>query len=250
MFGKNVQRPQALTDGLHLRVQSVFPTIQGEGPYVGYPALFVRLHGCNLACSFCDTDFESKPTIVGIDSLVTIAQDVTRGHQFPLVVITGGEPLLQNIVPLVEALADVQIASQIETAGTVWVPGLEHTFATIVCSPKTPKVHPMIQRWCTAWKYIVRDNGDQMAYSEVDGLPVKATQAGHEGQDSILARPERSDTTIYLQPCEEYLHSNHNAPEPLPYPQRTDANTTLAVRLCIKHGYRLSIQVHKVVNLP
>ena len=57
MFGKNPIRKPENHDGNFLKIQEIFYTIQGEGIYSGYPAVFVRLGGCNLACKFCDTDF-------------------------------------------------------------------------------------------------------------------------------------------------------------------------------------------------
>ena len=59
MFGNNPIRKPESGDGSHLQVQEIFPTVQGEGPNTGVPSVFVRLGGCNLACDFCDTEFES-----------------------------------------------------------------------------------------------------------------------------------------------------------------------------------------------
>jgi organic radical activating enzyme len=58
MRGNNPIRPPEQGDGMILQVKSIFATIQGEGPNVGTPAVFIRLGGCNLACEFCDTSFE------------------------------------------------------------------------------------------------------------------------------------------------------------------------------------------------
>ena len=60
MFGTNPSRKQVLDDGQELWVQEVFYTLQGEGPFSGQPALFIRLAGCNLRCFWCDTEFESS----------------------------------------------------------------------------------------------------------------------------------------------------------------------------------------------
>ena len=99
------------------------PTFQGEGPSLGRRAGFLRLGRCNLACDFCDTrytwDWDTfDPTTelhhAAADDLAT----QLRAMDVPLVVITGGEPLLQqaHLVPLLEAL-DTDI--EIETAGTI-----------------------------------------------------------------------------------------------------------------------------------
>jgi 7-carboxy-7-deazaguanine synthase len=63
VYGKNPVRKQELTEDGSLDVVDIFPTIQGEGPNAGRPAVFVRLWGCNLTCSFCDTDFEPTPVV-------------------------------------------------------------------------------------------------------------------------------------------------------------------------------------------
>jgi 7-carboxy-7-deazaguanine synthase len=243
MFGTNVLRGPERGDGEHLWVQALFPTIQGEGPLAGTPALFLRLAGCNLRCTFCDTDFETSEWRPSLNELM---RRVTHDHDpaSSLVVITGGEPLRQNVVPLVDRLLAHEYRSQCETAGTLWVPGLEDRLSShrisFVCSPKTGAVHPMIQRYCKDWKYIVstRDTVD-----ESDGLPIACTQEG--GQRVRLARPPRSCDTVWLQPCEEYNPLTRE-PDAL----ATRANERRAVGLCRGYGHRLSLQLHKHLGLP
>src|SRR4051812_4694104 len=99
MRGNNPIRKPVQDEGRELGVKSIFPTLQGEGPYTGHPAVFVRLGGCNLACSFCDTDFEGFSTlgVTGIVEQVTkLAVNEAGERVRHLVVITGGEPLRQN----------------------------------------------------------------------------------------------------------------------------------------------------------
>lgn len=110
-----------------LVVSEVFgPTFQGEGPTVGRRAAFVRLGRCNLDCAFCDTpytwDWERYDPAVElhrrtVDDVVAdvAAMGVDR------VVITGGEPLLQQrrLVPFLEACADRRWAVEVETNGTI-----------------------------------------------------------------------------------------------------------------------------------
>ena len=69
MHGTNPIRPPVTGDGAMLEVQHIFPTLQGEGPYAGVPAVFIRLGGCNLACTFCDTEFESFK-VMGVREIV------------------------------------------------------------------------------------------------------------------------------------------------------------------------------------
>ena len=98
-----------------LPVMEAFYTIQGEGYHQGKAAYFIRLGGCNLACDFCDTEFERFAPMA-------VAEIVARAREeaLPLAVITGGEPLRQNIAPLCEALLHAGMQVQIETNGTLW----------------------------------------------------------------------------------------------------------------------------------
>jgi len=246
MFGQNPIRKQDLTSPQRLRVQEVFPTIQGEGPYAGLPAVFVRLHGCNLKCFWCDTDFESSTWEPSIDELMDHIEDAFSelGEPNPfigrLVVITGGEPLIQNLEWLIGELVEHGCLTQIETNGSCWQPNLirfiEMGRLVFVCSPKTGKVHKEILDHCIHWKYIV----DALSADEEDGLPIASTQT--EGKYMKLARPKPSNpwNNIWVQPM-DMDHVNPNI---------TKANTAHATGLVMKYGYRLCIQTHKVVGLP
>jgi organic radical activating enzyme len=138
-----------------LFVTSMFFTLQGEGPYAGMPALFIRLAKCNLDCGFCDTFFDDGDwlTFTQIDSKIyqTICEFWNnKGEPVPLwalseeggplypnivLVLTGGEPLLQdNITKFMEAKVGDFKAVQVESNGlpdTVVPDGV-----TLVCSPK------------------------------------------------------------------------------------------------------------------
>jgi 7-carboxy-7-deazaguanine synthase len=112
--------PAPIMDGImsekvHLTINEIFHSIQGESTHMGRPCVFIRLTACDLRCSWCDTEYAfyegSKKTI---DEIITeISQWPTR-----LVEITGGEPLLQpNVVPLMERLLSEGYEVLVETGG-------------------------------------------------------------------------------------------------------------------------------------
>lgn len=110
-----------------LVVSEVFgPTLQGEGPSAGRPAGFVRLGRCNLACSWCDTPytwdwsrFDPAAELHEIRAADVVAQVAAMGVD--LVVVTGGEPLLQQrrLPALLAPLRALGCEVEVETAGTV-----------------------------------------------------------------------------------------------------------------------------------
>jgi len=123
-------------------VGSSWLTIQGEGPFAGTRAVFVRLAGCNLRCPTCDTDYTTDARDVAVESLAVTVNDAMLGEvkwhhantggndgrkilaSRSVVVITGGEPMRQEaLVPFVRHLIlDYGLTVQIETNGTL---GLE-----------------------------------------------------------------------------------------------------------------------------
>lgn len=113
-----------------MKINEIFYSLQGEGHYTGTPAVFIRFAGCNLKCSFCDTDFTSFTEMTEDDIVREIGQYPTN-H----IVITGGEPTLQITASLVSKLHDAGKYVQIETNGTNVLPeGCNIDWVT--CSPK------------------------------------------------------------------------------------------------------------------
>lgn len=241
MFGQNKITGPFRNDDGSLLVNSLFFTIQGEGPDQGRPAIFLRLAKCNLRCWFCDTEFE-RGEQVEFDILCSRIVALSAQHGCELVVITGGEPLLQNIVPLVKFLnSTLGISVSVETAGTVHYPELDDVFCPmrskggnlIVCSPKTPKIHPELAKLVGAFKYIVREG----EVDKNDGLPIMSTQ--RIGTYAHLYRqPAGRPIPIWVQPCDEHDEALNKA------------NLRVAVESAMKHGYRLGIQLHKIAELP
>jgi 7-carboxy-7-deazaguanine synthase len=99
-----------------LRVNEIFKSIQGESTYAGIPCVFIRLTGCNLRCSYCDTAYAYDEGLV--ISLSEIIERVKR-YECRNVCITGGEPLLQeNINKLINLLKKNHFNVYIETNGS------------------------------------------------------------------------------------------------------------------------------------
>jgi len=119
--------------GGHLRIQERFVSVQGEGSLVGVPSSFVRVSGCNLRCTWCDTPRSSWAPEGERQSLEEIVSWCALGPRH--VVLTGGEPLLfARCAPLSRALRAAGHHLTIETAGSVWCEGVEADLMSI--SPK------------------------------------------------------------------------------------------------------------------
>ena len=245
MFGKNKIMKPEIHSGENLDVQEVFSTLQGEGPYVGQPSVFIRLGGCNLACNFCDTEFDSynKISLKKILSRVEKLAKNSKGIVVrKLIVITGGEPLRQPIERLCEELVKRNFLVQIETNGTLFRKLPKEI--KIICSPKisicTPnrtanasarsplnkgeprgkyhQIRPDLLSRINAFKFIISKN--QKNYRDVAEV----------GQSKL-------QIPVYVQPMDEYDEA------------KNQANLELAKKLCEEHGYFLSLQTHKILGI-
>lgn len=138
-----------------------------------------------------------------------------------LVVITGGEPLRQNIAPLCEALLAAGFKVQIETNGTLWRELPEEV--DIICSPKNTgggymKIRGDLLPRVNAFKFIISAQDEH--YHHV----------GDVGQGEY-------QTPVYVQPMDEYDD------------RRNADNVALALKLAMENGYRLSLQTHKILGI-
>lgn len=224
---------QTTTDGATLDVHHIFATIQGEGPFAGVPAIFVRLYGCNLQCPFCDTDYTSeKITFTKNDLLHAI--DRLAGTTYNLVVFSGGEPMRQSIGPMVAKLILNGYMVQVETNGTLYQEEFpyNHERCKIVCSPKTGTINKKLLPHIDALKYVV--HADMI--DPEDGLPLKALN--HTASPHVAKPPKGfNKQAIYVQPID------------VDNPAENERHLKAAINSCMKFGYRLCIQVHKTVGL-
>jgi len=125
-----------------LQLAEIFYSLQGEGTWTGTPAVFVRLAGCNLSCSFCDTDYALK-FFASVDDVV--ARVRSEGGDCPMVILTGGEPLAQRETrALIDALRADGRRVHIESNGTLPAELPEDVWLTV--SPKERLAPAMAHR--------------------------------------------------------------------------------------------------------
>ena len=99
-----------------LKINEIFFSIQGESSYVGFPTVFIRTTGCNLRCTYCDTQYSYYD---GVEQTLESILQTTRAYGARHVCLTGGEPLLQkNVLPLMRALCDEGFLVSLETSGS------------------------------------------------------------------------------------------------------------------------------------
>jgi 7-carboxy-7-deazaguanine synthase len=149
-----------------LKVNEIFYSIQGESDRAGRPCVFVRLTGCALRCSWCDTEYafhEGRP--MSVDEVV----DEVARHPCRLVEITGGEPLLQkDAVPLMQALLHRGYEVLLETAGSEPIDRVPEPVVRIVDLKCPGSGEASRNRWenveslrpSDQVKFVVRDRAD------------------------------------------------------------------------------------------
>lgn len=199
-----------------MRVNEIFYSLQGEGYHAGRPAVFVRFSGCNLQCPFCDTQHEAG-TEMGEQEIVAAAKLLTPHSSLlpPLLVITGGEPALQLTASLVEALHAVGERVAVETNGTLLLPP---NVDWVTLSPKSlwlgEEAAPVLTR-ADELKVLFDGGHDPAAYDHIDA------------------------THRFLQP----MDTGDAA--------RNAALMRQAADYCLRHPqWRLSLQIHKIIDIP
>ena len=165
---------------IKIKVSEIFTSFQGEGPYVGTPATFLRLYGCNLNCEWCDTDI-STYEMLSVDDVAEILITQMEFNNIETLIITGGEPTLQmeEVKRLIGELPD-DIRIQMETNGSLfeYIPEVE-----FVISPKEDKEK-------------VFEN-----YYKYDNVFFKFVITSQEDIDEVISLKEKYgyDQTIWLQ---------------------------------------------------
>ena len=159
-----------------LPVVETFHSLQGEGLHAGRSAFFIRLGGCTVGCSWCDTKHSWPQTAHPALELQTLAAEAAAAQQkgASFVVITGGEPLHHDLDSFCQALAEAtqSLPRHLETSG---VDPLSGSFEWITLSPKShkPPTQQLLQR-CDELKAVVHGPED-LAFAEA--MAAQAPQA-------------------------------------------------------------------------
>lgn len=206
-----------------LRVNEVYgATVQGEGPHTGRRAAFLRLHGCNLTCVWCDTPFTwdwegvtgtpwPRDAFTNMTQLEAVDRllDLTGPGQ--LVVITGGEPLLQQtaLLPLIEYLAIGGRSFDLETNGTItlrdgqrWHPLCVGGLVQLVCSPKlahsgvaeyvrlVPEALQQMAALGAVFKFVLQAGPDSNVSGQITEVKGILQAAGNPSPARVWVQPE------------------------------------------------------------
>lgn len=218
-------------------INEMFQTLQGEGFYTGAPAIFIRLQGCPVGCSWCDTKHtwekyagQQQPLTnivhksaeseawadASVEQLLAVIAE--QGWTAKHIVITGGEPALYDLTPLTEQFEQQGFQCQIETSGT----------HPIQCSAAT---------WVTVSPKVNMRGG----YDVLNSALLRANEVKHpvgrqrdiDALDLLLSQvPPSTHRIIALQPisCKK-------------------AATELCIATCIARNWRFSMQTHKYLNI-
>jgi organic radical activating enzyme len=238
--------------GDKILVTSLWETIQGEGPFAGTPAVFIRLAGCNrgskagnAGCAFCDTFFDfDKGLVLSAEELADRAEALAGPLKTTrLVVITGGEPMMQdNVWHLVACLINSGFQVQMESNGDRLAPlflGDPLSTMRLVVSPKAGlngygQLRDEVIERADVFKFLLEADPHSV-YS----LVPSAYLNGWRMRDKIMVSP----ITVYkrdVKPGE--IPSIWD--ETLVDGPATRANATYAAAYAIQHGLRVSLQTH------
>lgn len=206
-----------------LRVTEIFHSIQGESTFVGRPCVFVRLTGCPLRCTWCDTEYAFYG---GREDSIDRILDAVRAYGCPLVEVTGGEPLAQpQTLELLKVLCEQDFTVLLETSGALDTSGVDPRVRIILdvkcpASGMTERMH-----WANVERLRSQDEAKFVVQDRTD----------YDWAKDVVARYRMLDRcTVLFSPVFGRLD-----------PQRL-AEWVLADRLPI----RFQLQLHKHIWAP
>ena len=194
------------------KINEIFYSLQGEGFHTGTPAVFVRFSGCNLNCAFCDTQHQVGKMM----SLQEIVEEINKYPNAPLLVLTGGEPSL-----FIDDTFVVELKQK--------------TLKTIAIETNGTRILPCNLDWVTLSPKTVFEGGDAepCVLTHCDELKVVCLGQDMAQYNGIEAKHR------FLQPC--FCEDE----------KQRQANIKSCVEAVKQNpGWRLSLQIHRVLNIP
>ena len=203
---------ELIAKGEVLPLMEAFYTLQGEGFYKGTAAYFIRLGGCDVGCHWCDV---KESWDASLHTLTPIGNIVQKALQYSkTIIITGGEPLMYNLLPLTQLLKSKGARTHIETSGAHPLTGI---WDWICLSPKKNKRPlPLIHQKANELKMIIYNQNDFLFAEEM----------------SALTQPE---CIRYLQP--EWSRKEKMIPKMVEY-------------VLAHPQWKISLQMHKYLDIP
>lgn len=243
--------------GDKILVSTIFRSVQGEGPLGGHPAVFIRTAGCNFgakdplgACSWCDTSFEfDKGTPYSVRELLAAVQALSGYNSDDILVITGGEPMLQyNLIAFIKLAQPHFSTVQLETNGTqaaffVDLDDMEssYNYPTVVVSPKASiRAHRYAELSRTVLdnaaclKFVVTANANDPHHT----VPAWAFAENYARKLPIYVSP----MAVYLKSYDGEVSSAWDAT--LIDQEATAKNYAYAAKYAMDNNCLLSIQQH------
>ncbi|WP_185862305.1 7-carboxy-7-deazaguanine synthase QueE [Blattabacterium cuenoti] len=196
-------------------IKEFFYSIQGEGHYYGMAAYFIRFEGCNIQCNWCDTKESwniKKKDFIPIHKIITNISN----YKVKNIIITGGEPMMWNLYPLTKILKKKKYRIHLETSG--YYPIKEKYMDWITISPKKSKL-PLIENYkkINELKIIISNEKD-FIFAEEQATHVKITNC------VLFLQPEWSNLVKIIPKIIDYIKKNPK--------------------------WRISLQIHKMLNIP
>jgi len=199
--------------GTKLPVVEEFYTLQGEGYHTGKAAYFLRIGGCDIGCRWCDTKFSWNAKLHPVIEVEDIINRIKKSGT-DSVVVTGGEPLTNDLNYLTSELRKLNIATFLETSGAYPLSG---AWDWICLSPKE-QIPPLpgIFKIAHELKVIIYKDEDFM-WAEKNALKVNANSL-------LYLQPEWSRHEDYIPKIVDYIKTNSK--------------------------WRISLQAHKFMHIP